>query len=59
MCRGANHIRSARAAGMEVIGIASSLSAEALTEAGALFAIRDFTDPALRRHLNDFEGAFV
>mgnify|MGYP002622221956 CR=1 FL=1 len=52
-------IASARAAGIDVIAIASSLSAKALVDLGALFAISDFTDPALKRHLTALEGAFA
>ena len=50
-------IAAARAAGIDVIALASSLSHETLVGHGALFAISDFTDPALRRHLNALEGA--
>lgn len=52
-------IRSGRAAGIEVIGLATSLDADTLKRHGARFAIKDFTDPALTRHLNALEGAFV
>lgn len=50
-------IASARAAGIEVVGVASSLSPETLVSHGARFAIADFNDPALKRHLDTLEGA--
>jgi HAD superfamily hydrolase (TIGR01509 family) len=50
-------IQSARAAGLDVVGMATSLSAETLVGHGVLFAITDFTDPALARHLSCLEGA--
>jgi len=40
-------VRSAAAAGLTVIGMATSLTPAALTEAGAHLVARDFTDPAL------------
>lgn len=52
-------IAAARAAGIDVIAIASSLSPEELVGHGALFAISDFTDPRLTRHLTALEGAFA
>lgn len=52
-------IAAARAAGIDVIGMASSLPPETLVGLGAIFAISDFTDPALHRHLNALEGAPV
>ena len=52
-------IRSARAAGIEVVGIASSLPASELTRHGAKLAVDDFNDPALWRRLTDPEGAFA
>lgn len=52
-------IAAARAAGIDVVAIASSLSPEVLVGHGALFAIPDFTDPALARHLTALEGAFA
>ena len=50
-------IQAARAAGIEVIGLATSLSAETLVGHGATFAVTDFTDPAIYRHLSLPEGA--
>lgn len=50
-------ITAAKAAGISVIGIASSLSAEALIGIGANFAIPNFSDPALLDHLNIPQGA--
>lgn len=50
-------IQSARAAGLDVVGMTTSLPAETLVGHGALFAIPDFTDPALARHLSCLEGA--
>lgn len=50
-------IAAARAAGIDVVAIASSLPAETLVEHGAIFAVSDFTDPALLRHLYALEGA--
>ena len=50
-------IIAARAAGIDVVGIASSLAPETLVGHGALFAIRDFTDPTLHRHLDALQGA--
>lgn len=52
-------IQAARAAGIDVVAITSSLSADALVSHGALFAISDFNDPALARHLSSLEGAFA
>lgn len=52
-------IASARAAGIDVVAIASGLPAETLVNLGALFAISDFTDPALQRHLTALEGALA
>ncbi len=52
-------IAAARAAGIDVIAISSSLSPEVLVGHGALFAVPDFTHPALRRHLTALEGAFA
>jgi HAD superfamily hydrolase (TIGR01509 family) len=40
-------LTSASAAGAFAVGVASSLSADALTACGARLVIRDFTDPAL------------
>lgn len=50
-------IASARAAGALVVGIASSLSHEALLDAGAHHAVGDFTDPALGPLLARHQGA--
>ncbi|ETX29120.1 HAD family hydrolase [Roseivivax isoporae] len=44
-------LRAARAAGVHVMGLRSSLGHEALLEAGAHDSIADFTDPALDRLL--------
>lgn len=49
-------IAAARTAGIAVVGVATSLAPEALVGHGAAFAIRDFTDPQLHRHLGLFEG---
>ena len=50
-------IASASAAGIDVIGVASGLAPAELKQLGAMFAISDFTDPALTRHLDALEGA--
>ena len=50
-------VASARAAGLSVIGVASSLSPAQLIELGATHVIRDFTDPLLTRHIAIPEGA--
>lgn len=50
-------IRAATGAGIPTIGMASSLPPAKLTGLGALFAIPDFTDPALLRHLDMLQGA--
>ncbi len=50
-------VQSARAAGLPVIGITSSLSASELIELGATHTIGDFTDPSLTQHLAIPEGA--
>jgi HAD superfamily hydrolase (TIGR01509 family) len=42
-------VRSAAAAGIACIGLTTALPAEELVAAGARFAVRDFTDPRLRR----------
>lgn len=52
-------ITAARLAGIDVIAVASSLSPQKLMENGALFAISDFNDAALSRHLTALEGAFT
>lgn len=52
-------IQSARAAGIDVIALASSLQPEELCAHGAMFAISDFNDPALHRHLNALQGALA
>lgn len=46
-------LTSAAAAGAFAVGVASSLTAENLTVAGAQLVIRDFTDPALGAALTD------
>jgi HAD superfamily hydrolase (TIGR01509 family) len=56
-------VRAAVAAGAETIGLTIALSHDALREAGAAAAVRDFTDPALlelirrREAANRFTGA--
>ena len=40
-------VRSAAAAGLSVVGMSTSLDAEALKGAGAHIVARDFTDPGL------------
>lgn len=50
-------LAAAQASGAAVIGVASSLSAEALRAKGAALAIDDFNDPALERFLAQQEGA--
>lgn len=49
-------IAAARAAGIPVVALATSLPPERLVALGAEFAIPDFTDPALLRHLALPEG---
>lgn len=49
-------LASARAAGAHVLGLDSSLSAEALRAAGAHDVIHDFTDPLIERLLDRLEG---
>ncbi len=53
----ASGVASARAAGLPVIGVATSLTPEALLDLGAIHAIRDFTDPTLSDHIAIPEGA--
>jgi HAD superfamily hydrolase (TIGR01509 family) len=50
-------IRAATGAGIPTVGMASTLPPDQLTALGALFAIPDFTDPALLRHLDMLQGA--
>ncbi|MEL6205015.1 MAG: HAD family phosphatase [Pseudomonadota bacterium] len=52
-------IASARGAGLEVVGIASTLSVDELVAQGASHAVTDFTDTALARWLegSDLQGA--
>ncbi|AZQ67774.1 HAD family phosphatase [Silicimonas algicola] len=53
----ASGVASARAADLRVIGVATSLTPEALLDLGAIHAIRDFTDPTLSDHIAIPEGA--
>ena len=53
----ASGVASARAAGLRVIGVATSLSPETLLGLGAIHTIRDFTDPTLSDHIAIPEGA--
>lgn len=50
-------LASASAAGATVIGLASSLTPQALVAHGAKLALTDFTDPALGEFLARLEGA--
>lgn len=50
-------VKAAVAAGIETIGMTTSLPAQRLIDLGALFAIPDFTDPALTRYLELPQGA--
>ena len=52
-------LQSARAAGCTVVGLTSSLDADALRAAGAHYTINDFTDPALTALLNAETGALL
>lgn len=44
-------LESAKAAGLRIIGIMSSLSEEALKSHGAIYTIRDYTDPGLDQYV--------
>lgn len=50
-------LASARAAGARVVGVGSTLAADALFTAGAHVTITDFTDPALATELARHTGA--
>ena len=50
-------VRSAAAAGLAVVGLTTTLEAQALIEAGALFATADFTDPRIFALIDSRIGA--
>ncbi len=50
-------VRAAVAAGLAVVGLTTSLDETALIEAGALFAVPDFSDPRIRALIETRAGA--